>query len=103
MPPFLILSVISLFYNSFRGNEVIGALLGGMQAGVTAVIADAVSSMGSGVLREKKTLSVVIMLSSFTAAFFFKVNVVYIILACGAVGAVSALYNKKSRGEAGGQ
>jgi chromate transporter len=97
MPPFIILSIISLFYNSFRGNEVIGALLNGMQAGVAAVIADVVLSMGTDVVREKKMLSVIIMTASFVAAFFFKVNVVYIILICGVIGAASALHNKQSR------
>ena len=39
IPPFLIISVISIFYAAFRDNFVISRLLLGMQAGVGAVIA----------------------------------------------------------------
>ena len=42
LPPLLILSVISFFYAAFRDNAVVNAVLKGMQAGVTAVIADVV-------------------------------------------------------------
>jgi chromate transporter len=96
MPPFIILSIISLFYISFRDNEVISALLKGMQAGVAAVIADVVLNMAKGVVREKKILPVIIMTASFAAAYFFKVSVVYIILICGIIGAVSTLHHNKS-------
>ena len=39
IPPFVIISVISIFYAAFRDNFVISRLLLGMQAGVGAVIA----------------------------------------------------------------
>ena len=39
LPPFVILSVISVFYKAFRNNWLISQLLEGMQAGVGAVIA----------------------------------------------------------------
>ena len=39
LPPFVIISLISLFYAAFRENVWIAALLQGMQAGVGAVIA----------------------------------------------------------------
>ena len=34
IPPFLIISLISVFYNAFRENYIIAQLLEGMQAGV---------------------------------------------------------------------
>ena len=42
LPPFLIISVISVFYQIFRDNFIIRELLDGMQAGVGAVIASVV-------------------------------------------------------------
>ena len=42
LPPFLIISVISVFYQIFRDNFIISELLDGMQAGVGAVIASVV-------------------------------------------------------------
>ncbi len=59
----------------------------GMQAGVAAVICDVVLTMGRSVLGERRVLPVVMLLGAFAAARFFGVNVVAIILVCGAVGA----------------
>ena len=39
LPPFVIISAISVFYQAFRDNILISQLLEGMQAGVGAVIA----------------------------------------------------------------
>ena len=37
IPPFLILSVLSVFYQTFRSNYVVSQMLEGMQAGVGAI------------------------------------------------------------------
>ena len=62
LPPLIILSVISLFYQAFRDSQAVSAVMKGMQAGVAAVIADVVLTMGINVFREKKVLPVLIML-----------------------------------------
>ena len=38
LPPFVIISVISICYNAFRSNFFVAQMLSGMQAGVGAVI-----------------------------------------------------------------
>ena len=48
LPPFVIISVISAFYQAFRSNFFISQMLEGMQAGVGAVIASVTYEMGSG-------------------------------------------------------
>jgi chromate transporter len=88
LPPLITLSVISLVYTAFRDNIVVKAVLKGMQAGVAAVIADVVISLGANVLKDKDIVSVFIMVGAFIATFFLKINVMYIILACGCIGAV---------------
>ena len=45
IPPFVIISLISVFYNAFRSNSIISQMLEGMQAGVGAVIASVVYEM----------------------------------------------------------
>ncbi len=95
LPPFLILSIISLFYQAFRDSSIVSALMKGMQAGVAAVICDAVISMGADVLKEKSILSVILMIAVFMASFLFNVNVVLIILLCAAIGFASTLYREK--------
>lgn len=101
LPPLIILSVISLFYQAFAANLWVAALLQGMQSGVAAVIADVVFSMASGVVKEKKWLPVIIMAGVFIASYFFGVNVILLILICGIIGAVSSYFEAKSRKERG--
>ena len=86
IPPFVILSVVSIFYNAFKSNFIINQMLTGMQAGVGAVIAVVVYDMASGVMKDKSLISFLIMVISFVAACVFKVNVIYIVLACGLLG-----------------
>src|SRR5699024_3497921 len=68
LPPFLVISVISIFYEAFRDNQVVSLVLEGMQAGVAAVIASVVWEMAAGILLEKKWLSILIMAASLIAA-----------------------------------
>ena len=82
IPPFVIITVISYFYELFRDNFIVSKLLAGMQAGVGAVIASVVWDMGGGILKQKSAVSDFIMLAAFLATCVFRVNVVYIILAC---------------------
>jgi chromate transporter len=95
LPPFLILSVVSLVYTAFRDSVIIGFILKGMQAGVSAVIIDVVYNMIVEILGEKKAMPVIIAICAFIASYFFHVNVALIVLACGAYGALSLLKQKK--------
>lgn len=97
IPPIVILSVISFFYKAFASNIFVGFALKGMQAGVAAVILDVVFSLGSGVIKEKSILNYAIMSIAFVAAFFFNVNVIYIILAAAVAGAARAIFARGKR------
>ncbi len=91
LPPMLILSMISFFYAAFASNRYVALTLRGMQAGVAAVILDVVCGLGSKVVKEHSVLSIALMLCAFAATFFFKINVVFILLAAASVGAVKLL------------
>lgn len=97
IPPFLVITVISYFYELFRENFLVSKILAGMQAGVGAVIASVVWDMGSGIVKQKDPSSLVIMAAAFVAACVFRVNVVYIILTCIAVGIVRTLLAERRR------
>ena len=98
IPPFVILSLISLCYDWFKSNLIITWMLSGMQAGVGAVIAQVSWAMGSSVIRESdRWISAAIMGSAFILNYFFKINVVYIVLACIAIGILRVYYDKKGR------
>lgn len=91
IPPFVIITVISYFYELLRDNFVVSKLLAGMQAGVGAVIASVVWDMGGGVVNQKSAASDLIMAATFIAACVFRVNVIYLILACIALGVLRTL------------
>lgn len=95
LPPLIFISIISVFYSVFRDNAFVNAVLKAMQAGVAAVIADVVINLGKSVIKQKEVVSVLIMAAAFAATFFLAVNVMYIILICGFIGALKLLYQMK--------
>ena len=99
LPPFVIISVISVFYEAFRDNFLVSQMLTGMQAGVGAVIASVVWQMGADVVRSKSAASVLIMAVAFAATCFFGVNVVLVILAAAGVGVVRTLLAQRQKKE----
>jgi len=96
LPPLIILSVISLFYAAFRDNGIVSAVLKGMMAGVCAVIFDVVITMGGKVIKAKKLLPILIMAGAFLIYFVLRVNIIYIILFSGTLGALVSLHDKKT-------
>ena len=99
IPPFVIISAISVFYEAFRDNFLVSQMLTGMQAGVGAVIASVVWQMGSDVVRSQSAASVLIMAAAFAATCFFGVNVVLVILAAAAVGVARTLLAQRQKKE----
>jgi chromate transporter len=95
LPPLIIISVISLFYTAFRENIVVNAVLKGMQAGVAAVITDVVLNLGGNIVKEKDIITILAMIGAFIAAYILDINVMYIILICGFIGAIKILVHKK--------
>lgn len=91
LPPFLIITAISYCYNLFRDNVFVSRMMAGMQVGVAAVIASVVWDMARGIVKQKDVGSIIIMLLAFVAACVFRINVIYIILSCIAIGIVRTL------------
>ena len=94
IPPFVIISLISVFYNAFRTNFLVSQMLAGMQAGVGAVIAAVVVEMGAGVVHGKNPVSMAIMVLAFLAACVLGINVVYIVIVCGLFGLARTLVQR---------
>jgi chromate transporter len=98
IPPFLILTAISFFYDAFKSNFAIQALLSGMTAGVAAVIMSVVYDMGGDVVKTRDWVRILAMILAFAANYFFRVNVILIILVTAAVGAVRTIVREKRKG-----
>lgn len=100
IPPFVIISLISLCYTAFRENIIVAAVLKGMQSGIAAVIADVTVNLCSSVYKESGILSVLVMAAAFCASWFFGINVLWIILACSIYGILRTFFTlSKKKGD----
>lgn len=97
LPPLVIISIISFFYQQFRDNVIVNMAMAGMLAGVAAVICDVVINMAQDIFKRKRWLPVLVLLMSFIAVHFFNVNIILIILVCGIIGAVDTGLRGKER------
>ncbi len=95
LPPFIIISIVSVCYEAFRDNYFVSQMLEGMQAGVGAVITCVTYEMGAGIVHGKNRLSITIMLVSFVLSAFLQINVVYLILAGGFIGLIRGLIKRR--------
>jgi chromate transporter len=101
LPPFIVLSVVSYFYYEFRSSVVIRRILDGMQAGVVAVIADVTLKMAWAIIKQKEILAILIMIAAFVIVRVFQVNLVYVLLISGLIGALNILIRRRAHKEAG--
>lgn len=80
LPPLLLLSLISFFYDAIRSNKVIAAALLTMSAGVAAVVVDVVYDMAKALWKTKSKELWLLFAVSFMASFVFKLNILYLII-----------------------
>lgn len=97
-PPLIILSVVSLFYQSFRANTVVSSILKGMEAGVAATIVDLLVDMWQSILKEKNLLLTLMAPFAFLTHFIFNVNVLYIIVFSALLCSAQAVLENKFLG-----
>ena len=100
IPPLVIISVVSLFYQAFRDNVIVNMAMAGMLCGVAAVIFDVIINMTKTIFQQKKVLPVAVLLGSFIAVRFFDVNIIAVILICGVIGALETWHREKKAKEA---
>lgn len=91
LPPFIIISIISFFYDAFRTNPIVNLAMTGMLAGVAAVIFDVVIGMLQGILKTKKLVPILTFITVFIAVRFFNVSIILVILVCGVLGAAQTV------------
>ena len=96
LPPLIIISVISIFYNQFKDNAVIALALQVMRAGVAAVILDVVINLASNIIKRKNILWILLMVAAFIATVFFNVSAIVLILICAVVGLFDSIRCKRS-------
>ncbi len=98
LPPLIIISVISVFYDQFKDNACVAAAMEIMRAGVAAVICSVAIDLGKNILETKQILWILMMCAAFCASCFWKVSAVWIVLFCGAVGLLTVLIKERKAG-----
>ena len=98
LPPLVIISVISLFYQAFRSNKYVSLVMTGMSAGVAAVVIDVVISMCQDILKAKRLLPVILLVTVFVLSAFFSVNVIFLIIAAGIIGYLDFIVQRRKKG-----
>ncbi|MGY3814066.1 chromate transporter [Globicatella sulfidifaciens] len=95
LPPLIIISIISMFYQAFRDNLYVGIIMRGMLAGVAAVIIDVVWRMGQQLMKEKRLLPLIVMVLTFIASRYLGLNILLIIVMCALIGAIDSWYRMR--------
>lgn len=97
LPPLIIISIISYFYNTFITNPIIIKLLIAMNIGIAAILIDVVYELASTVIKDFKVYAGVMILLTFIAA-YFKLNIILIIFIGGLSGFLYFMkFYKKNR------
>lgn len=97
LPPMIIISVISLFYNQFRTNRYVAIALQVMRAGVAAVIFDVVINLAKNVCKTKRALYILMMIAAFICTCLLKVSAMIVIFACLGIGIVDLLVDTRKK------
>lgn len=92
LPPMVIISVISVFYEQFRTNPYIAIALEVMRAGVAAVIFDVVINLAGNVVKTKRILYIVMMVTAFVSTYILDVSAMIIIFVCLGIGLVDLCF-----------
>ena len=98
IPPMVIISIISLFYNQFRTNPYIAVALQVMRAGVAAVIFDVVINLAGNVLKTKRILYIAMMVIAFVATYFLDISAMGVIIVCLCIGLIDLAVTMGKKG-----
>lgn len=100
-PPTIILSLISIWYEVFRQNVIIAAILQGMQAGVAALMVNMIIGMFQMILKEKSILLTAMVPCAFAASFFLQINVILILVVCCILCIIRVWWKKRRNAKCG--
>lgn len=97
LPPMIIISIISLFYEQFRTNKYVAVALQVMRAGVAAVIFDVVINLAKNVIKTKRMMYILMMCIAFICTYFLGVSAMIIIFVCLGIGLIDLAVETKRK------
>lgn len=86
LPPLITLSAVACFYDAVAHNAYVQMMLKGMQCGATAVIINVVLDLLKKELQKKLVLPLAIIIGTFTANYFFNVNLMTAVIIDAFIG-----------------
>ncbi|MFO8069720.1 MAG: chromate transporter [Alkalibacterium sp.] len=97
IPPLFIMTALAYIYLAVRDNIIVNNVLLGMQAGVAAIIVNVVYNMGKRVVDQKKVIPVLVMIAALIAGIIYQVNILWLLLFSGIIGAMTTVWELKIR------
>jgi len=95
LPPFLVMILVTLFYETIVGNPYVGLFLRGMQMGVVAMLFDVVIGLFRSATDKGVAYPIVVMALSFAYVRFTGLSIVWLVVGCIAAGVAKALLVKR--------
>ena len=94
IPPFIMMIVVTYFYNFISTNPYVRIFIDGMQAGVCAMLLDVVLGLFNGVRKMNNIFYYIMVVLCFLVVCLSKLSVFYLALLCIAVAIVKTLMIK---------
>ena len=88
LPPFLVMALVTLFYEAIVGNPVVALFMRGMQLGVVGMLLNVCLGLFRNVTSDGIAYSLVVVVLAFLYIRLTGCSVLYLALACAAAGAI---------------
>ncbi len=98
IPPMIILTLVSLGYETVKSNLWIAAAFHGMRPVVAAIVLQVTWALLKPVLGKKKFIPIAMFVLAFVALYFLKVNIMLVMVICVAVAVIMSLVELKKAG-----
>ncbi len=98
LPPFVILTAVTYCYNAVIGNPWVGYALRGLQAGVTAILLEAVIAMVTPYIKGRQFWALGLMVLAFLLSRCTGINVAFLLLGTALLGLLYALWRRRKEG-----
>lgn len=98
LPPMIILTLVSLGYEAVKTNLWIASAFHGMRPVVAAIVLQVTWALLKPLLDKKQILPIAMLLLAFVALYFFKVNIMLVMVVCVVAAVILSLVEIKKEG-----
>lgn len=94
LPPLIIMTIVSIFYEQFKDITIIKNIMRGMQAGVAALLVNVTLDMFINLSKQKSILSYILFGVAFILIRFTNINILFIAIGCAIAGIIKVYMMK---------